>query len=180
MREPLLYVLLVLRVVDELVLRVAVERLVLRVAVDVVLLCGWRATVAVLLPEPVLLPVERVAVALVERVVVALVVRLVDAVERAFVAVARLALSERLTACERLACEPSARLALCERATAVFVLPNVRLLADWRLSARCALLMDERAEPLLTASWRIRTPDVLRISRALLMPLLRWLNERSG
>ena len=139
LRDPLLYVLLVLRVDDELVLRVAVElvlrdaeEFVLRDAVVLELLCGWRATVAELLPEPVLLPVERLAeerltVALVDRVVVALVGRVAVAVER-FV------LSERLTACERLAdCEAFARLTLsvrfaaCERATAVFELPKVRL-----------------------------------------------------
>lgn len=121
-----------------LVLRDVIE-LVLRVAVEPVLRCGWRATVvllvervvALLLAEPELLPVERLAVAVVVRVV-AVVVRAVacEPVLRVVTDVERLALSARPVACALVE-----RVVTCERATAVFVLPYVRLTADWRFSS---------------------------------------------
>ena len=123
-----------------LVLRDVIE-LVLRVAVEPVLRCGWRATVvllvervvALLLAEPELLPVERLAVTVVVRVVVvADVVRAVacEPVLRVVTDVERVALSARPVACALVE-----RIVACERATAVFVLPYVRLTADWRFSS---------------------------------------------
>lgn len=123
-----------LRVVEELLVVRMAEELVLRVAVVVlVVFCGCREAVADVFPEPVLLLVERVLT--VERVAVALVllsaVERVVAVLRVVVAVVRLALSERCAVCERPAvCTLSERLTACERAAAVFVLPKVRLLTD--------------------------------------------------
>lgn len=146
--------------------------------------------------------VERVGVALVERVVLVLLVErcvaservgvpaervLVEPVERVAVAlVGREDLTSvlPLTACERFTVLPvradSPRVALVERDTAVFVLPKVRLLAFTVPRSPVTLRWPAALRLTPPAACVPRTLLVLRISRALTIPALRFVNERSG
>lgn len=143
------------------------------VEVDEVVRCGCRIVVlvervapverVVLLVERVVLPVERVLVELVERVEAVL---CDDASARLVV---------RAVAVERVVSVPDVeRVALCVRADAVLALPNVRsAVAAWRCPT--ALVCMSRPDAV-----RAYTPVVLRISRALVIPLFRCEKARSG
>ena len=119
------------------------------------------AAVAVLV---VRVDVGRVAVALVERVAVAVVLELPAILAGVAVEVEREDAPERLTASERL--------------TAVFVLPYVRLLVGADAAAAPLDALMALCSPPAVA--RLRALEVLRISRAFTMPVLRLENERSG
>jgi hypothetical protein len=144
------------------------------VEVDEEVRCGCRIVVLV---ERVA-PVERVVLLLVERVVLPVervLVELVERVEAVLCDDASARLVVRAVAVERVVSVPDVeRVALCVRADAVLALPNVRsAVAAWRCST--ALVCMSRPDAV-----RACTPVVLRISRALVIPLFRCEKARSG
>lgn len=140
------------------------------VEVDEEVRCGCRIVVLV---ERVA-PVERV-VLLVERVVLPVERVLVERVEAVLCDDASARLVVRAVAVERVVSVPDVeRVALCVRADAVLALPNVRsAVAAWRCPT--ALVCMSRPDAV-----RACTPVVLRISRALVIPLFRCEKARSG
>lgn len=141
------------------------------VEVDEEVRCGCRIVVLV---ERVA-PVERVLLLLVERVVLPVERVLVERVEAVLCDDASARLVVRAVAVERVVSVPDVeRVALCVRADAVLALPNVRsAVAAWRCPT--ALVCMSRPDAV-----RACTPVVLRISRALVIPLFRCEKARSG